>query len=306
VGALFAERPDVVVVTAYHAAFWYGIAAAAAAVGSRVVMRHDATDEAFGSRGIKGAVRGIILRSLYRSVSHFAVVGSRARRHLKRFGVEESRMSWSPFCVDSEWVESQRASWMERRPGLREELGIQDYDIALLFCGKLIEQKDPLLIFEAIRRLPNTFSLHLVVAGSGPLRAEVEEAGKALLGERFHSLGFLNQGELGRAYAVADVLVLPSRSETWGLVVNEAMQFGLPAILADGVGSHEDLVPDTKTGRVFPSGDADGMARALSSLLKELPGARARYVEACHACAARYSLDAAASGLRDAILSAYK
>lgn len=193
---------------------------------------------------------------------------------------------------------------MDRRPCLRQALGIPDHDIALLFCGKLIEQKDPLLIFEAIRRLPKTSSLHLVVAGSGPLRAEVEKAGRALLGERFHPLGFLNQGEIGRAYAVADALVLPSRSETWGLVVNEAMQFGLPAIVADGVGSHEDLVPDANTGRVFPSGDADGMARALRSLLQELPGARTRYMEACRACAARYSLAAAASGLREAILSA--
>ncbi len=303
-GALLAERPDVVVMTAYHAAFWYGIAAAAAAVGTRVVMRHDATDEAFGSRGIKGAIRGIILRSLYRSVSRFAVVGCRARRHLKRFGVEESRMAWSPFCVDSDRVESRRGSWMEQRTGLRKELGIQDHDIALLFCGKLIAQKDPLLIFEAIRRLPNTSSLHLVVAGSGPLQGEVEEAGRAVLGERFHPLGFLNQGELGRAYATADALVLPSRSETWGLVVNEALQFGLPVILADGVGCHEDLVPDRQTGWVFPAGDAEGLAQALSSLLEELPGGRARYWEAGRACAVRYSLDSAASGLREAILSA--
>jgi len=304
VRVLRSERPDVVVMTAYHAAFWYGIALGAAAFGSRVVMRHDATDEAFGSRGIKAAVRGVILRTLYRSVSRFAVVGNRARRHLRKYGVGDARMTWSPFCVDSDWVETRKDFWMGQRSELRKSLGIPDHEFALLFCGKLIGQKDPLLIFDAIRRLPNASALHLVVAGSGPLRTEFEDAGKALLGDRFHPLGFLNQGELGRAYALADALVLPSRSETWGLVVNEAMQFGLPAIVADGVGSHEDLVSDTQTGRVFPAGDAAGLAEAIKSLLREFPEARPRYQVACRACAARYSLDAAVVGLREAILAA--
>lgn len=307
VRAVFAERPDVIVMTAYHAAFWYGTAAAAAAAGSRVVMRHDASDEAYGSRGIKGAMRALVLRSLYRTVSHFAVVGERAKRHLRKSGVSESRMSWSPFCVNSDWVESQKATWMDQRPRLRGELGMREGETAILFCGKLIEKKDPLILFEAIRRLPGLSSLHLVVAGSGPLRSEVESAGRSIFGARFHALGFLNQGELGRAYAIGDVFVLPSRSqETWGLVVNEAMQFGLPVIVSDAVGCHEDLVPDAGTGRVFPAGDAAGLAGALGSLIQELPDGKARYAQACRARAARYSLDAAASGLREAIFAACK
>jgi len=305
VKVLIAERPDVVVMTAYHAAFWYGIAAAAAAVGSRVVMRHDATDEAFGSRGIKRAIRGIILRTLYRSVARFAVVGQRARRHLRTFGVDESRMSCSPFCVDSDRVETQRTSWLEKRSGFREALGIRENDVALLFCGKLIDKKDPLILFEALLRLREKFPVHLVIAGSGSLGKQVEEAGRSVLGKRFHPLGFLNQGELGSAYAVGDVFILPSRNqETWGLVVNEAMQFGLPAVISDAVGCHEDLVADETTGRVFPAGDADGLAAALESIMSEFPDAKARYAEACRARVARYSLDFAASGLREAILGA--
>lgn len=303
VRAIFAGRPDVVVMTAYHAAFWYGIAAAATAAGSRVVMRHDATDEAFGSLGIKRVARGIILRALYRSVSRFAVVGKRARRHLRKFGVSESKMFRSPFCIDSDRVES--SSWLEKRSGLREALGISKTDLVLVFCGKLIEKKDPLILFEAVRRLRDKSNLHLVIAGSGPLRNQVEEAGRAVLGVRFHPLGFLNQGEIGRAYAVGDLFILPSqKEETWGLVVNEAMQFGLPVVVSDAVGCHEDLVPDETTGRVFPVRDADGLAAALESILSEFPAAKARYAEACRARVARYSLDLAASGLREAILGA--
>lgn len=308
VRALLRERPDVVVMTAYHSAFWYGIAAAASAVGSKLVMRHDATDEAFGSRGIRAVARGFILRKLYRSVSRFAVVGRRAERHLRKFGVAESRMCRSPFCVDSDRVEAQRKEWMARRSKLRAELGIIGNEVALVFCGKLIAQKDPLTLMKALRRIPEgkRSTIHLVVAGSGPLRPEFENAGRSLLGERFHSLGFLNQGELGRAYAVGDILVLPSRSETWGLVVNEAMQFGLPCVVSDAVGCNEDLVSNSTTGRVFPAGDAGALAAALESLVAEFPAGRAQYQESCRARIANYSLDAAASGLREAILAACK
>lgn len=304
VRSLINQRPDVVVLTAYHAAFWYGMAVAAAATGARIVMRHDASDEAFGSRGIKRVVRSMVLRALYKKVARFAVVGQRAQRHLRKYGVAESCMCWSPFCVDSGWIEQQREFWMRQRCALREELGITARDTALLFCGKLIPQKDPLLIFQALQNLSRTNSVHVVVAGNGPLAKAVEEAGRSLLGGKLHMLGFLNQGEIGRAYALADALVLPSRSETWGLVVNEAMQFGLPVVVSDAVGCHEDLVPDSSTGRVFQAGDVEDLSAALASLSDEFPEARGRYESACRAKIAAYSLERAASGLRQAILAA--
>ena len=68
--------------------------------------------------------------------------------------------------------------------------------------------------------------------------------------------GFLNQTEIISAYVASDCLVLPSDyGETWGLVVNEAMACGVPAIVSDRVGCHPDLIISGKTGEVFPFGD---------------------------------------------------
>jgi glycosyltransferase involved in cell wall biosynthesis len=73
--------------------------------------------------------------------------------------------------------------------------------------------------------------------------------------------GFLNQGEIAKAYVAADALVLPSDyGETWGLVVNEAMACGLPAIVSDRVGCGPDLVVPGVTGQVFPFGEVEGLA----------------------------------------------
>ena len=79
--------------------------------------------------------------------------------------------------------------------------------------------------------------------------------------------GFKNQSELPRYYAAADVLVLPSESETWGLVVNEAMASGLPAIVSKAVGCSPDLIQEGVTGYTYPVGDAAALAQRIEELM---------------------------------------
>jgi glycosyltransferase involved in cell wall biosynthesis len=105
---------------------------------------------------------------------------------------------------------------------------------------------------------------------------------------------------MGRWYAAADCLVLPSQKgagETWGLVVNEALHFGLPVIASDGVGCHPDLIPDQHTGRVFPSGDARAFARHLNELADELPGRRGDYAARAAMRIENFTLEKVVEGL---------
>ena len=76
-------------------------------------------------------------------------------------------------------------------------------------------------------------------------------------------VGFVNQSRMPEVYAAADVLVLPSYSETWGLVVNEAFACGLPAIVSDRVGCAPDMIMDGLTGTVVPAGDIERLASAI-------------------------------------------
>jgi glycosyltransferase involved in cell wall biosynthesis len=91
--------------------------------------------------------------------------------------------------------------------------------------------------------------------------------------------GFWNQEHLPQVYAATDVLVLPSASETWGLVVNEAMAAGLP-VVATKVGIMPDVLEDGRNG-VFTTGDPIDLSEKLTALLADAP-ARARIgTEAC-------------------------
>lgn len=101
--------------------------------------------------------------------------------------------------------------------------------------------------------------------GDGQLRTQLEDEAASLAPGRVTWLGFRNQSEAPSVYAAADVLVLPSDKEPWGLVVNEGMNAGLPTIVSDRVGSSADLVTDD-TGFIFPAGDLDALVSAMAKV----------------------------------------
>jgi len=297
--------PDVVLLNAYNSMFWIGALLQARSLGLPVVLRHEASDAAASRSPRKAFVRDLMLRGFYSQIARFAAIGTEARKHLGRLGIPADRIGWAPYCVDSAQIEAQVRQWQPQRDELRAKLGIGTGECAFLFSGKLIPKKQPLLILDAIVDLPSERKqrIHLIVMGDGELRAQVEGRGREVLGTRFHAVGFVNQSEMGRWYAAADCLVLPSlkgAGETWGLVVNEALQFGLPAVVSDGVGCHPDLVGPA-TGRVFRSGSADDLARALNETLDNLLGDRAATAAACRACVGLFSLGSAENGLAEAL-----
>ena len=163
----------------------------------------------------------------------------------------------------------------------------------MLFAGKLEARKRPLDALRAVAALgPNAV---LAVAGSGPLDHELRtQAGS--LGVRIAPLGFVNQSQMGEVYAAADCLVLPSESnESWGLVVNEAMATGLPAVVSDHVGCGPDLVIPARRGEVHRTGDVPDLVLALERVRAR--GGRTAMAEACRARIARHDFTAASTGL---------
>jgi len=302
-------QPEVVLLTGYNALFHLDAWRAARRQGVRVVMRHEATDVAHARSGAKAGLRDALLRFLYGRVNRFAAIGTEARRHLVRLGVPADRIGSSPYCVDTDFIETQVQHWRTQRETVRAGLGIAPHEIAFIFSGKLIPRKDPLLLLAAMQQLSADVRgrIHLVVAGDGHLRDKLAAGARAVPGARVHQLGFLNQTEIGRAYVAADALVLPSRrggGETWGLVVNEAMQFGLPAIVSDGVGCHPDLVREGETGFVFASGSAAELAEKMAHYTTLASGDRAQLARAARQHVASCSLSAASGGLADVIMEA--
>jgi glycosyltransferase involved in cell wall biosynthesis len=292
-------RFDAVMVHGYTCRFEIQVVRAARRLGVPVLLRGELTDaRGYETKWYRRLLRERYLKWFYKQIDTFCYIGENARRHLLRLGVSEERMFFSPYSVGSRLFEEQHARL--DRDQCRRDLGISSEQFVILFSGKFIPRKAPLLLLEAISRLADRDKLTLLMLGDGELRSEVEVRAKALLGGRALLPGFVNQTQLGRYFRAADVFVLPSLFETWGLVVNEGMHFGLPAIVSSAVGCAPDLIREGETGLVFSSGSADGLAACFQRLLDDPEQVRAMGA-AAHEHIRRYSTEASARGIKQAL-----
>jgi glycosyltransferase involved in cell wall biosynthesis len=187
------------------------------------------------------------------------------------------------------------------RQQVRRDLNIADGQVVLIFSGKLSYRKGVDLILAAIQRLPPATQAKVVVLflGSGELEPQLIHQAQAMVNTKVHFLGFQNQTALSPYYHGADLLILPSRySETWGLVVNEALHHGLPCLVSDVVGCAPDLIKPGQTGNIFTAGSVDHLAGMLD---QSLPLAHNPQVQAqCQQLVSHYSVDRAAAGIAQA------
>jgi glycosyltransferase involved in cell wall biosynthesis len=276
---------DAFIVTGWHLKSYWQAVRACRRAGVSVLVRGD-SQLGTPRSWLKRSIKAIGYRILLRQFNGFLVVGQRNREYLAHYGVPTKKMFFAPHFVDNEWFAAQAAVVRGQRSMVRKEWGAGDADLVVLFVGKLQAIKRPGDLLRAIvkmetnpegrvPRVPNdsvrdSFDSPLrnvlaVFVGSGELEQELREMA-ARENLRVYFAGFKNQSELPRFYVAADVLVLPSESETWGLVVNEGMACGLPAIVSGAVGCAADLIEEGRTGFTFLVGDCRLLARRIESL----------------------------------------
>ena len=136
-----------------------------------------------------------------------------------------------------------------------------------LYVGRLAPEKNLLALLEAFaehRRSAGSAALDLVIAGTGPQESELRTAAARLAPGAVRWLGFVGYDDLPAVYALAEALVLPSRSEPWGLVVNEALAAGTPVIVSQTCGCVPEMVREPANGFVFDPADPAALARHLA------------------------------------------
>src|SRR5262249_3984081 len=156
-------------------------------------------------------------------------VGTPQQQFAVQFGVPRDRIFLSPYAVDNDFFMAAASRHRLHRVALLHELGLDPQLPTILFISKLTSRKRPDDLLNAYTRLEGA-QANLVFVGDGPLRQTLEQAvsERHLTSVRF--VGFKNQQELPAFYAAADMFVLPSGDEPWGLVINEAMCAGLPIL----------------------------------------------------------------------------
>ena len=194
-----------------------------------------------------------LTRRVFNAADHSLAPSKAVQRQMRDLGVQGVGL-WR------RGVDSRKFHPRFRSAEMRAEMTDGDADsVVLVYVGRLSDEKQLEHIRPALERLPNT---RLALVGDGPARPKLE---------RFYAdlpvtfMGYLHGERLSQAYASADIFVFPSRLETFGLVVTEAMAAGLPVVAAR-VGGVADVVSEGETGCTFESGDTVGLLEGVRQI----------------------------------------
>ena len=302
---LAAGRFDACVVNGWYLKSYLQTFRACRQQGIPVVVRGDS--QLKGPRSaLKVAAKYLPYRWLMARMDAHLFVGDANRAYLRHYGVASDRMFFAPHFVETARFarQARRAHDEGEVDRLRSSWHVSPTTTVFLFAGKFIDKKRPSDLIDAVAQVRSRGGdVHAVFVGSGPDAEALRWRARELCAPVTFD-GFQNQSRIAAWYAAADCLVLPSDGrETWGLVVNEAMAAGRPAIVSDEVGCAPDLIDEGQTGYTFSVGDvgalADRMIKATALCSTRVSETRA----AVRARIAGYSCEAAVAGTMSAIES---
>lgn len=256
-----AFRPDVINLTGYYDPAQLFILLWAGANGVPVVMQNESTaaDQAQTSGPLAG-LKQRFKRWVFARCAGFFCFGTQSANYLTDLGVAPSKTLLRKNAVDNDTLRTTYERALLAREDQQAANGLRPRNF--VFVGRLIAVKNlPALLSafaEAQRRASNAGDWGLLLLGDGAERdALLAQTNRLGLTDAVRFLTGRPWYRVPEVLALSDVLVLPSRSEPWGLVVNEAMVCGLPVIVSNRCGCVPDLVDDGQTGFVFDPGQPE-------------------------------------------------
>lgn len=270
--------------------------------GLRILFRGEATLDVPRS-WYRRLLKELIIRFFLKMVNAVAFSCEANKRYFQYYGVKDNALIFAACAVDNAFFQSSSATLHPAE--CRKSLGLDVRQPVLLFVGSLVHRKRPFDLIMIVERLRDTINPALLFVGDGPLRLELEDYCRRNRLSSVHFLGFRNQSELAPIYAASSVLLVVSNSDPSPKVINEAMNFGLPVVVSNRVGTAGDLIIDGWNGYVVPLGDIDAMVSACQRLLTD-PKLAGRFRQNALRQIDNWSFEKGASAIQEWLLTPHQ
>lgn len=210
--------------------------------------------------GIKSLFKKLLLRFVYGKVNKAFYVGKLNKAYYQQYGLTDGQLQYAPHAIDNDRFSTNADDWEQKAIAERAALGLTVSNIVFLYAGKFYELKQLDLLIRSFQQLKGN-EYRLLLIGNGEQEQELKALAKQ--DDRILFQPFRNQSEMPFVYRMGDVFVLPSRSETWGLAVNEAMACSRPAIVSNACGCAPELIVEGETGFIFRSDDEADLLKQM-------------------------------------------
>ena len=277
--ALHNYAPDVIIATGYDCpAYWQALLYAKLFHKAFILCNESTLLSTIYRGGVMGKVKQYIVGRADACIAY----GIKSTEYLKAFGANPYKIYTGIDTVDMEYFQREVVNcrnipdFHTRRKHFPEVL--------LLFVGQLIPRKGLMNLLKALCQVHDP-DIGLLIVGSGPQEKQLKQFCIDHKLQNVYFEGFQQQAMLPMYYALADVMLVPSIQEVWGLVVNEALASGLYVLCSKYAGAAYDLIDESWNGRLFDPDDIEELSGVITETMRQIKEIRDRRTSISeHAC----------------------
>lgn len=265
---IFSRRYDAMLVHGFDRFTSFLIIFAAKLTNTKLIWRgENIIKPKHKKSGFKGAVKYHFIKTLFKLFDAVMYSCTGNKRYLEYYKVNESKMFSIPCAVNNTFFRERCSALESSRSELRNKYGIGDDDFVIIFSARFTERKRPYDLIDAVKKLNNE-NIVILFVGDGPEKDEMQKQVNEA-GIRSVFTGFVNQSEISNFYMMADVGTVISREDPSPKAMNEMMNFSIPIIVTDCVGTAPDLVIDGRNGFVMSVGDTKLLSEKIDILYSD-------------------------------------
>jgi len=288
-------NPDIVITSGYDSLAYWQTFLYCKLYRKKFILWNGTTLLSAGSiRGIRGLLKRIIVRGADRYITY----GTKAKEYLEYLGADVNKIYVSTNTTDVIHLQNKVMGYRNGESFIKERELHPKY--LLLYVGQLIRRKGVIQVLKALNILEDP-EIGLLVVGSGPEETNLKAFCKENKLQKVFFEGFQQQEVLPKHYALADIFILPSFEEVWGLVVNEALASGLYVLSSKYAGASYGLIKERWNGEIFDSNNVEEIVDLIKRVKENIEDIRKRRDDISqHACR-EFSIEKSAEKFIEAI-----